>query len=420
MPLLDSKAALVALAVGFVVHMAPLSAQPTDSLPGSDLKPLLFQARNLSDSLAQRLSRISLEPSIPAEAKMVFTAFKAHPGTPVLIGQETRLALSPRSPFPLRLNLSLRTERTAAADLNRGLALTLDEACLLAELRPWSRVSLGRIYFILDRLGLLADNINDAFEGARLDLSFWRSRFDISAVASRQSSTNYPYRRFFISKDDYYAGRLCLDLKRLEMGMTWLASGIASERGWGGDVYLNLGRREMAAEYARYRPSENSWFEQSVWRQAWVAGADLFNTEHLTLFLQIADIDRDYTPMASSLLYSSGGRHLYFDQNSLGADLTASFRLGGFNDGNSDWLTRSAKPDRQYTLRPIPIAEVEWVGLWHQDRSLSSHRFIGRLAWPLGPKINILAEYCYRIQYRHQEDPAWQGHQVSLAGVIAL
>ncbi len=411
--------ALFLIAAAILPGLA-LAQRPDSSGYLLDPRTLIQEAQSLSDSMAIAIHRLQLKPAISLKAKYIVSAQKTIPSTQPLLSQEVRMSMEPVRPSSFRIQLGLRTDRITAADYSQGLALSLDEACLQLEPWPWARASLGRLYFVLDRLGLLADNINDAFEGASLDLGLFGRKLELSAVASRQSSMNYPFRRFFISVDDYYAGRLSLDLDRLALGGTWLASGIASERGFGGDFYLRLGSRQLAAEYARYRPSESSWFEEIKWCQAWVAGLDLVASGPLNVFLQMAAIDRGFTPMASSLLYSSGGRHLYFDQNTTGVDLTTSYILGKASRDPDEALARGAKPDRQFTLRPHPIAEAEWVGLWDRSRRPHTHRFIGRLAWPLGDRLNLLSEYWYAILRRESSEELWRGQGAGLTLVFAF
>lgn len=408
------------MAAAFLCLSFTCPAQTPDSILAAGHRYPVALTQHLADSLALAIDRLKVEPAIPFAAKYIFTAQKTFPGSPSSLGQEARLSLGPRPGSAFKVELGLKTERFSAADYSQGLSLLLDEACVWLQPRPWVSASLGRIYFVLDRLGLLADNINDAFEGASLDLDLFGQRLGLAAVASRQSSTNYPFRRFFVSVDDYYAGRLSLDLDRLALGGTWLASGIASEKGFGADLYLRIGDRQLAAEYARYRPSESSWFQEIVWRQAWVAGSDLINSGRLNVFLQAADIDQGFTPMASSLLYSSGGRHLYFDQNTFGADLTASYRLGEIRFDPNDALIRGAKPDRNYSPRPTPVAEAEWVSLWDQGRRPHSHRFIGRLVWPLGSGINIFSE-CWLTRLRREPSgDLCTSHGVNLNFVLSF
>ncbi len=401
------------------LSLSPLSAQPPDSIltPGA----VWPQIQAGCDSLSSRLERLPVKTGPDVSYKYILNLSHFRPRAATLLGQELRFILTPLPQRAFRANIGLKSEYASASHFLRGLSPVLDEASVVLEPRPWLSLSLGRIYFVLDRLGLLADNINDAFEGAKCDLGLWNQTLQISAVASRQSATNYPFRRFFVSVDDYYAARIAWDRDRLGLGATWLASGIASEKGYGGDLYLRIGNRELAAEYARYRPSQGSWFEEIVWRQAWVAGADLVNRPRLNVFLQAGDIERGFTPMASSLLYSSGGRHLFFDQNTRGLDLIATYRLrsAGLQEPGGG-LSRGAKPDKDYTLKPMPLAEAEWVGLW--DRSFGPHSqiFIARLSWPIRNDMNLLWEYSYRTIQPQGDRAGWRGHQLNLLYVLAF
>lgn len=320
------------------------------------------------------------------------------------LSQEIRMTMSPQPVGALSFNLGLRTEKTLAVNYSRGLALNVDQASVSLRPKTWLSASLGRIYFILDRLGLIADNYHDALEGMDLGLGPWKA-WGARVIYARLSSTNYPRQRFFRMKDDYWALRTFLDWGRLELGGNWLFSGISTEKGYAIDGYLAVWGREVAGEFAKYKPSATNWYEAVTWRQAWVAGMDVLKGSRQELFIQIGDVDKGFSPMASSLLYSTGGQHLYFDYNTEGIDATWRWWLSQ-TDGNS------AKPDREFAYNPAAVAEVEWVGLRDQERRPVSQRFIARISLPLWGRANLMAEELYLINFR-PESGATGGHTFS-------
>jgi len=317
------------------------------------------------------------------------------------LSQEIRMAVVPEPVGFLSLDLGLRTEKMLAVNYSRGLSLSVDQASATIRPTPWISASAGRIYFILDRLGLIADNYHDALEGLDLKIGPWKV-LGARAIYARLSSTNYPGQRFFWMKDDYWALRTYLDWGRLELGGNWLFSGISTEKGYALDGYLALWGRELAGEFAKYKPSATNWYEAVTWRQAWVAGMDVLKGKRQELFIQLGDVDRGFSPMASSLLYSTGGQHLYFDYNTEGVDATWRWWLARGEGG-------SAKPDREYAYNPVAVAEVEWVGLRDQEKRPATQRFIARVSLPLWGRANLMAEDLYLINFR-PESGATGGH----------
>ena len=286
------------------------------------------------------------------------------------IYQDIHLEIRPGGNF--FFNLGWRSS-AQALDYSSGVRLRIDEASVRTQPFNNFQVTIGRIYFLLDNLGLIADNYFDALEGVELDyaLPFFRG----SLVYSRLSSTNYPYTNLMTDFDDYLALRLSKNFsRRTELGLTALVSGIGSERALALDFYTRLAQRELASELAFYFPSQTNYFlEDKNVRMALVAGLDLFKSKKFDIFAQAGCIQEGFTPMASSLLYSAGN-HLYFDQNTTGLDLTFSYTPGG--QKAELWETHL---DRTGRVPSFTLYELELVGLYRtKELDPNQYRFILR------------------------------------------
>ena len=274
--------------------------------------------------------------------------------------------------------MSLRAQNTLMKSLDKNFSV--DEAYI--KISDGVQVSIGRIYFLLDRLGLIADNYFDAFETVRLDYSYF------TVIYSRLSSTNYPYSKMMESSDDYWAFRLSkIKEKELEMGFTYLASGIASEKGAGVDFHTTVGGKEIVGELALYWPSKTDYTATKDVKIAGVVGMDLYKSRGSNIFLQTGSVEKGFTPMASSLIYSAGN-HLYFDQNTLGFDVTFTYQPKKEKE-ISLWETRI---DRTGYFPQLTTWELEFVWLATQSLSPHSSQYILRHIHPIVSGFSLYLE----------------------------
>lgn len=246
----------------------------------------------------------------------------------------------------------------------------IDEASVIIKAKNYA-FTIGRQYFIIDRLGLIADNVFDSFEAARLDIKY---KLQFTYLFSRLSSTNYPYRTIFIDADDYHVFRVAHTYSEFEeYGFTYLASGIATERAASFDFYKKIGNREFIGEYAIYIPSETNYtLENRNAKNAAVFGFDVYSGIRNNLFLQTGYIEKDFTPMASSLLYSAG-EHLYFDQNTYGLDITFTHFFKKPVKNQFD-----LRLDSRLKITPVRRFEIEAVYLNNTDNTRNMNRLTFR------------------------------------------
>lgn len=268
--------------------------------------------------------------------------------------------------------------------------LKVDEANVKYSLGNFGNIKFGRIYFLLGHLGLIGDNNFDAFEGMVLE-TFPNNILNFKGVYARLSSTNYPRERIFYDYDDYLATRISKDFldKKLELGLNTLFSGIASEDAISMDFYWRFKNREFISEVAFYRPSKTTIEEIDPYepRYAIVAGMDLINTKSVNVFLQLGDVQRGFTPMATSLVYSAQ-EHLYFDQNTRGFDIIFRYYPERKTD-TSIWQTR---PERTGMIPKDTIYELNIVGLWDDSWRKSHYRYVFRYITTVGKNLRFYLE----------------------------
>lgn len=287
-------------------------------------------------------------------------------------------------------SFGLKTQDNAY-NFSKGLSLSMDEAYIQLSQNPF-QFSVGRIYFILDRLGLIADNYFDAFEGVKFDYSIPISNVSFTTVYSRLSSTNYPYKSFIVSSDEYWAFRVSgIKEKETEIGLTYLASGIASETGGSIDFHTQIGVRELTGEVALYRASKTDYTATRNTRVACVLGFDVVRSRNKTIFLQLGSVEKGFTPMASSLIYSAGN-HLYFDQNTVGYDITFSYRPEMIYEKESKYIWDTRFNERKFSFPKIVNWEFEVAGLFKQDSSPYSHQYIFRHTRSIIQSLSIYFE----------------------------
>lgn len=324
--------------------------------------------------------------------------------------QDVHLDVQPSTQF--RGFLGLRNSADASS-LTSGSQLEIDEGYVQASVGEHSSVSIGRIYFVLDRLGLIADNYFDAFEGIKSEVAL-PSGFSFSCIYSRLSSTNYPYKNFLMSSDDYWAFRLTgLKEKGVEVGLTYLHSGIATEKASAVDLYIPIGERELIGEFALYWPSETDYTAIGDAKLAGVLGLDLYKSLCTNIFLQVGSVENGFTPMASSLIYSAGS-HLYFDQNTLGYDLTFTYQPQRRLEKKIDevWETRL---DRFGFFTALTSWEFEIVGLKKQNFSPHSYQFIFRNTHSIAKGLTLNFEDVFWVRKSTILYPETDYNQLRLA-----
>lgn len=274
--------------------------------------------------------------------------------------------------------IRLRAESAAADFSTDRMSVVVDEA-YIEMIKKNFMFQLGKIYFLVDKLGLIADNYFDALEGVRFDIRLLRKLPILTFVYSRLSTMNYPYRRFFTSSDDYYLFAIRdVRISSAELGFTYLASGIATEKAVSVDLHTVFGRRQSITEFAVYWPSETDYTATQEAKFACVSGIDVLDSDSFNIFFQAGYVQKGFTPMASSLMYSAGNR-LYFDQNTYGVDITFTWQPGRRYKPDTLTLWDTRYDERYDRFTKTLTYEFETVLLWCQnDNSLHSQRFVLR------------------------------------------
>lgn len=273
-----------------------------------------------------------------------------------------------------------------------------------------SSLKIGRIYFILGRLGLIADNNFDAFEGASLDVVSVGD-LKISGIFARLSSTNYPRTKAFESADDYWAARVSKEFAdgHFEAGATALFSGIASEDGAAVDLWWRSPwrSREFVVEAAAYRPTKSGIIadiEPYEARWAVVGGFDAVKNRNFNVFVQLGDVAKGFTPMATSLAYSARD-HLYFDHDTRGIDAAFTY-FPHIKEDVGPWQSR---PERTLATPKYTFYEINLVYLWDSDWRKSQTRHILRHSRPVGRDMKF---YIENTIWEREETTSWPARGV--------
>lgn len=331
--------------------------------------------------------------------------FAAEPGVSILPSLHMNYGSPPSHSGPISGELGFK------AVGNDPKRLKVDEANVTLRL-PLGRSSLkiGRIYFILGRLGLIADNNFDAFEGALLD-DVSVVGLKISGVFARLSSTNYPGTTKFESADDYWAARVSKEFSagRLEVGANALFSGISSEDAASLDLWWRSPwrSREFVLEAAAYRPTKSGIMEDTdpyEARWAVVGGFDAIKKRDFNVFVQLGDVAKGFTPMATSLAYSARD-HLYFDHDTRGIDAAFTY-FPHIKEDVGPWQSR---PERTLVVPKYVFYEINLVYLWDSLWRKSQARYILRHSRPVAQDMKF---YMENTIWDREETESWPSRGV--------
>lgn len=189
------------------------------------------------------------------------------------------------------------------------MPLWVDEAYLKIE-SPNNLNYLGRFKFSLGPLGLISDFIDDPAEGAAVQYSN-RNLFLIGL-----------YSRFYIENyDEYFALRAGWSNRNQVIGVNFVPNGINGERSVSLDWSSNFGATSMAAEFGFYSFTS----EQAPDLNVFMAPGALVSYGRLLpgkTFIQFKAgyFAPRFTPIYSSLSYSSHYNREWFSSNSQGVE----------------------------------------------------------------------------------------------------
>ena len=159
-----------------------------------------------------------------------------------------------------RINLKMIDDATRVMAARGGgggsvLGLTdnvwLDEACLMYATDWWTPVNwtVGRQFFQIDRLGLLASNERLSMQGVRGKAEgLWGT--DLEADFFFGGAEYDMGNSFGFNNDGYGAARVAYTRPNWSLGGTWLATGVRHEEGWSADLWAEIFNRDIMFEYA--------------------------------------------------------------------------------------------------------------------------------------------------------------------------
>ena len=127
----------------------------------------------------------------------------------------------------------------------------LDEACLMYATDWWTPVNwtVGRQFFQIDRLGLLASNERLSMQGVRGKAEgLWGT--DLEADFFFGGAEYDMGNSFGFNNDGYGAARVAYTRPNWSVGGTWLATGVRHEEGWSADLWAEIFNRDIMFEYA--------------------------------------------------------------------------------------------------------------------------------------------------------------------------
>lgn len=236
-------------------------------------------------------------------------------------------AVDPNLQFVLRL-----THQGSWGSTTTPLTMPLwvDEAYLKLE-SPNNLDYLGRFKFSLGPLGLITDFISDPAEGAAVQFS--KSNFFLIGL----------YSRFYL--DDYLAFRTGWASRNHVLGVNLVPNGITGERSLSFDWSYNSTATSVAAEFGFYSftSDQNPDLNVSLAPGALVSYGHLFPSKTF-IQLKAGYFTPGFTPIYSSLSYSSHYNREWFSSNSQGVELFMQNRL---------------RSDLQLENRLIVLAPVE-------------------------------------------------------------
>jgi hypothetical protein len=164
--------------------------------------------------------------------------------------------------------------------LGLGDNVWLDEAWLAFNTDWWTPIhwTVGRQFFMVDRLGLLAWNERQSMQGVRgkaaelwgtdleADFFFGGAEYDLG------NSLGF-------NNDGYGVARLAYTRPRWSVGGTWLATGVRHEEGWSADIWAQIGSHDITFEYAEVLQFMDGtrWPSSANPASAWMGCADVID-----------------------------------------------------------------------------------------------------------------------------------------------
>ncbi|MGQ9733258.1 MAG: hypothetical protein ACUVX8_18525, partial [Candidatus Zipacnadales bacterium] len=200
--------------------------------------------------------------------------------------------------------------RTSAPDptgYDLGLPdnIWLDEACLMFSTDWWTPVqwTVGRQFFSLDRLGLVADNERLSLQGIRGTAeSLWGTDLNFDMFFGG-ASYDEGFSLLNEWSDGYGAFRLAYERPHWGVGGTWLATGYSEEEAWGADIWLEIWGRDLMLEYANLLQFMNGARPPSAINNpsCWMGKVELLDTPSFKITASVSRTDAVYEATYSTL-----------------------------------------------------------------------------------------------------------------------
>jgi hypothetical protein len=162
----------------------------------------------------------------------------------------------------------------------------LDEACLMFATDWMTPVNwtVGRQFFKIDRLGLLAWNDRLSMQGVRGKAEdLWGSNLEADFFFG---GAEYDLGNSFgFNNDGYGAARLAYTRPHWSLGGTWLATGVQHEEGWSADIWAEIFNRDLMFEYAEVLQFMDGtrWPSSYNPASAWMGSLEIVDNPDFTL-----------------------------------------------------------------------------------------------------------------------------------------
>ena len=155
--------------------------------------------------------------------------------------------------------------------------------------------TVGRQFFQIDSLGLLADNDRLALQGIHMEApGLWGSDLTFTAFAGGSLADWGNSLPASTGNDLYGVGRLAWVRPNFELGGTWLGTGQGDEEGWSADVAFEVWDRDVNFEIAEILQWWNGVRPVGNEPTAWMGSAELIDTPSLSVTGVVSRASRDY------------------------------------------------------------------------------------------------------------------------------
>ncbi|MGE5558037.1 MAG: hypothetical protein ACM3WV_05420 [Bacillota bacterium] len=191
---------------------------------------------------------------------------------------------------------------------------------------PRFLLSAGRQYFSLGPFGLIADNALSALDCMVVNSAIKNASF--TGIFARLSTEYYYGTPYAIQDDDYYAFRFAKPFSGILLGGNILAGGLSGEQAGSLDMQFRIGKCELSAEAALYRPSVSFTGTEFRWHTGIILEIVPFQNDRAYFAITAGYLEKGFTPTFSSAAFSAPDAKVKFYHNTSGLDLLYQCRIG--------------------------------------------------------------------------------------------